>query len=430
MNDRRVILIVMDSVGAGQMPDAGLYGDEGCHTVKHIFEKNPNLRLPQLKKLGFYEINGISDTCGVSDDEKDGEGGRNCEKDGEGGRNCEKDGGGDGERDGESKNIKGAYGRAAELSAGKDTITGHWEIAGVVTAEPFNTYTDNGFPAEFIAKFEEEIGRSVIGNYAASGTEIIRTLGDEHKKTGCPIVYTSADSVFQIAANIDYVDIETLYGWCRKARKLLTGKWLTGRVIARPFTEKNGVYTRISGLRHDYALDPPERTILDIISESGSSVYAIGKITDIFNSRGITHSLHTEDNADGMKKTAEAMSECTNGLIFTNLVDFDMKYGHRRDPEGYARALREFDNAIYEIIPQLRKDDILIICADHGNDPVHTGWNHTREYIPVMVYGKNVREGTNLGILPSFADIGATVCEYLGTEKPKNGKSFLDRILI
>ncbi len=402
MNDRRVIMIVMDSVGAGQMPDAETYGDEGCHTVKHIFESNPGLSLPVLRDLGFYEINGIEEN--LSKDVEENKCPQYCR-------------------------IKGAYGRAAELSAGKDTITGHWEIAGVVTAEPFNTYTDTGFPAEFISQFENEIGRKVIGNYAVSGTEIIRLLGEEHKRTGFPIVYTSADSVFQIAANIDFVDIDTLYSWCRTARRLLTGKWLIGRVIARPFVEKNGIYTRISGLRHDYALDPPEKTILDIIQGSGGQVYAVGKITDIFNERGITCSLHTEDNAEGMKETARAMSECTRGLIITNLVDFDVKYGHRRDSKGYAEALLQFDSGLPEIMSALKKDDMLILCADHGNDPVHTGWNHTREYIPVMVYGNNVKDATSLGTLSSFADIGATVCEYLGVELPQNGMSFLDKIM-
>ena len=309
--------------------------------------------------------------------------------------------------------VRGSYARMAELSEGKDTITGHWELCGIRMDEPFRTFTEHGFPKEFIDLLEQRIGRKVLGNYSASGTEIIRVLGEKHRETGYPIVYTSADSVFQIAANVEVIPMETLYEYCETARELLVGEWLVGRVIARPFIEKDGNYIRISG-RHDYTFDPPKETILDYIAAAEQEVCAVGKIHDIFNGRGITSSVYTSGNEDGIYRTAEYMESCSRGLIFTNLIDFDSMYGHRRDPEGYGRALEELDAMIPSVMKRMRENDILILCADHGNDPVHTGWNHTREYVPLLIFGPKVRENINLGTLSTFADVGASVCEYLG----------------
>ena len=387
---RRVILIIMDSVGAGELPDAGRYGDTGSHTLNHIFESYPQMNLPNLSSLGLASISGVKIAPFRG-------------------------------------RVRGAYGKMAERSEGKDTITGHWEICGLTMDEPFRTFTEEGFPEEFIAAFEARIGRSVIGNYSASGTEIIRVLGEEHRRTGSPIVYTSADSVFQVAANVEVIPMETLYEYCEAARELLVGQWLVGRVIARPFIEKDGNYVRISG-RHDYTYDPKSETILDRISQAGQEVCAVGKITDIFSGNGITSSVYTNGNDDGVYRTVEYMESCRQGLIFTNLIDFDSMYGHRRDPEGYGRALEEFDAMLPAVIHRMKPEDLLIICADHGNDPVHAGWNHTREYVPLLVYGEMVRENTDLGILRSFADVGASICEYLGVPKMKNGTSFLSRI--
>ena len=387
---RRVILIIMDSVGAGELPDAGRYGDTGSHTLNHIFERYPQMNLPNLSSLGLASISGVKIAPFRG-------------------------------------RVRGAYGKMAERSEGKDTITGQWEICGLTMDEPFRTFTEEGFPEEFIAAFEARIGRSVIGNYSASGTEIIRVLGEEHRRTGSPIVYTSADSVFQVAANVEVIPMETLYEYCEAARELLVGQWLVGRVIARPFIEKDGNYVRISG-RHDYTYDPKSETILDRISQAGQEVCAVGKITDIFSGTGITSSVYTNGNDDGVYRTVEYMESCRQGLIFTNLIDFDSMYGHRRDPEGYGRALEEFDAMLPAVIHRMKPEDLLIICADHGNDPVHAGWNHTREYVPLLVYGEMVRENTDLGILRSFADVGASICEYLGVPKMKNGTSFLSRI--
>ena len=395
MNNRRVILIVMDSVGIGEMPDADEYGDAGASTLGHIAERVPTLSLPNLCRLGLASIEGANINY----------------------RNM----------NGSDIHVCGAYGRAAELSAGKDTITGHWEIAGLITETPFKTFTDTGFPPDFIKEFEKAIETQIIGNISASGTEIIKQYGDFHRRTKRPIVYTSADSVFQIAADTSVIPLERLYEMCRIARNMLTGDLLVGRVIARPFIMKDGQCVRTSD-RRDYALEPFGRTVLDDISDAGMEVCAVGKIIDIFNGKGITSSVHTEDNMDGVDKTLEYMNKCKNGLIFTNLVDFDAKYGHRRDPEGYARALEEFDARIPELIRKMRDDDVLVICADHGNDPVHTGWNHTREYVPVMVCGRHIKQDVELGTLTSFACIGAFTAEYLGLQADIAGKSFLKRI--
>lgn len=389
--DKRVILIVMDSLGAGAMPDADIYGDAGAFTINHI-EENYSMNIPNLCRMGFNHIDGIK----IAHKEDD---------------------------------IIASYGRAAEKSKGKDTITGHWEIAGIITDTPFQTFTDTGFPKSFIHAFEERIGTKVIGNFAASGTEIIKELGEEHAKTGYPIVYTSADSVFQIAADMSVISLERLYEICCIAREMLVGELLTGRVIARPFIVKDGEYIR-TGDRHDYALDPPKDTILNLIKRQGKEICAVGKINDIFNGSGITASISTKNNDEGMDATIRFMNECENGLIFTNLVDFDSLYGHRRNPIGYGKAIEAFDKRLSDILNIMKASDILILCADHGNDPTFKGWNHTREHIPVIVYGKHIAHNINLGTLASFADIGATVCEYLEVENTCEGASFLNKIFI
>jgi phosphopentomutase len=387
----RVVLIVMDSLGIGALPDAEQFGDLGADTLGHIVDHHPNLIIPNLKKLGLGNIDEVA-----------------------GGRLLVKD-------------PIGAFGRAAEISRGKDTITGHWEIAGLQTEIPFQTFPD-GFPMAFIKQFEEAIGSKVLGNYAASGTVIIDELGPEHEESGNPIVYTSADSVFQIAANTDVISLNRLYEICEIAREMLQGEFACGRVIARPYVLKNGKRTRTSD-RRDYAVSPPEATLLNLIQETGKTVWAVGKIGDIFNQSGITTSIHTESNADGVKKSIDAINMDFDGLIFTNLVDFDSKYGHRRDPEGYALAIEEFDRGLLGILEALKTDDLLILCADHGNDPVHEGWDHTREYIPMIFYGSQIKPGINLGTRKTFADLGATISDILSAGKTSIGKSFKQTIL-
>ncbi len=387
----RVILIVLDSLGIGALPDAEQFGDLGSDTLGHILNRHPNLVIPNLQKLGFGHIDGAAT-----------------------GRLA-------------VKTPEGAFGRAAENSRCKDTITGHWEIAGLQTEIPFQTFPD-GFPPAFIGQFEKAIGSKVLGNYAASGTVIIDELGSEHEKSGKPIVYTSADSVFQIAANTEVIPLKRLYEICEIARKMLQGEFACGRVIARPYVLKDGKRTRTSD-RRDYAVSPPEPTLLNLIQDTGKMVWAIGKIGDIFNQTGISTSIHTESNADGVLKTIDAIKMDFHGLIFTNLVDFDSKFGHRRDPEGYALAIEEFDRGLSEILEVLKADDLLVLCADHGNDPVHAGWDHTREYIPMVFYGKQIKSGINLGTRETFADLGATIADILSTTRTSIGESFKNSIL-
>ena len=389
---KRVTIIVMDSLGIGALPDAGRFGDEGADTLGHILD-SCSLRIPNLRKLGMGNITGAA-----------------------GGRL-------------EVKEPSGAFGRFMERSNGKDTITGHWEIAGIYTQVPFKTYPD-GFPQELMDEFCRRIGRGYLGNCTASGTEIIEQLGDEHEKTGKVIVYTSADSVFQIAANTDIVPLEELYDICSKARELLKGEYSCGRVIARPYIMKNGKRIRTSD-RRDYAVSPPDETMLDLVSRTGKTVYAIGKIRDIFNGSGVTEAVHTENNDDGVTKTIEALNRNFEGLVFTNLVDFDSKFGHRRDPAGYTGAIEEFDSRLPQILDDMKPDDMLIICSDHGNDPVHSGWDHTREYIFGLIAGEQIKNGTDLGTRKSFADIGATVTDILtdGGMKTSIGESFRSLIL-
>lgn len=387
----KVILIVTDSMGIGALPDAANYGDAGADTFGHILENKKDMKTPNLIKIGIANIDGVSWKGAAV------------------------------------KDPVGAFGKMAEISKGKDTITGHWEIAGIYTDTPFKTYPD-GFPESFIKAFENAIGTEVLGNYPASGTEIIEQLGPEHEATGKPIVYTSADSVFQIAANTDVIPLEKLYEICEEARRLLVGDVACGRVIARPYVIENGKRTRTSD-RRDYAVSPPEDTVLDKVKAAGKTVYAVGKISDIFNGKGVTQAVHTDSNMDGVDKTIQALRMDFDGFVFTNLVDFDSKYGHRRDPQGYGQCIEEFDARLPEIMGAMGEDDVLMICADHGNDPVHSGFDHTREYVPLLVYGKKVKAGANLGIRKTFADVGATVADILGAEAPSIGESFKEVIL-
>lgn len=383
---KRAVIIVLDSLGVGALPDAQAYGDKGADTLGHIAREYPKLAIPNLQKLGFGNVTGAAGGAfAVSSPE-------------------------------------GSFARLRERSKGKDTITGHWEIAGLYTRTPFKTYPE-GFPGEFIEKFQKAIGRQVLGNYTASGTVIIEELGPAHEETGKPIVYTSADSVFQIAANTAVIPLEELYHICEIAREMLQGEWSCGRVIARPYIMEEGKRVRTAD-RRDYAVSPTGPTMLDHVAALGQETYAIGKIRDIFNGQGITTSVHTESNMDGVDKTIDALQMDFEGLIFTNLVDFDSKYGHRRDPQGYGRAIEEFDARLPQIRAAMKAGDVLILCADHGNDPVHSGWDHTREHVPMVIFGEEIKGGVDLGTRDSFADIGASVCEMLGAEKTAIGESF------
>lgn len=387
---KRVVLIVLDSVGVGELPDAADFGDEGSNTVKAAATSG-FLDMPNMKELGFFNIKGIDD---MYDDTPEAP--------------------------------KYAVARLAERSKGKDTTTGHWEIAGLTSEKPMPTFPD-GFPKSFIEEFSKRVGHGMLCNKPYSGTAVIKDYGKQHEETGDLIVYTSADSVFQIAAHEKIVPVEQLYEYCRIARELLQGDLGVGRVIARPF-EGEWPYTRTSR-RHDFSLVPPKDTMLDVLSRNGFDVLSVGKIIDIFAEKGITEYVRTVNNEDGINKTLETMDKDANGLIFTNLVDFDMVYGHRNDPEGYAKALSYFDQRLPEIIDKLNDDDILMITADHGCDPVTPSTDHSREYIPLVIYGKKLREGVNLGTRNSFADIGATILDYFGLEVSIDGTSFLKDIL-
>lgn len=391
---KRAIMIVLDSVGIGELPDAADFGDVGSNTLVNIKKARPETSLPNLCALGLGNIQGK-----------------------------------DIELLGKVDAPKGCYCKMGEKSIGKDTTTGHWEIAGIITKNPFPTYTETGFPKEVMDAFEEAIGTKTLGNYSASGTEIIKELGPEHVKTGYPIVYTSADSVFQIAAHEEVIPVEKLYEICEKARKILTGEHGVARVIARPFigNEEEG-YTRTKN-RKDFSLEPTGVTILDLAKEKGMEVVAIGKIEDIFEHRGMTRTDHTTNNADGIEKTIQYMKEEFEGILFTNLVDTDMVYGHRNDVEGYAGALEYFDGKLLEIMAQLKEEDILIITADHGCDPTTPSTDHSREYVPLLVYGKPVKEGVDLGVRKTFADLGQTVSDYLGLGAAFEAESFLQDIL-
>jgi phosphopentomutase len=383
----RIFVIVMDSVGIGEAPDADLFGDKGADTLGHIAERMNGLNMPTLAKLGLGNIREI----------------KGIEK---------------------AQQPLAYYTKMKEASTGKDTMTGHWEIMGLNISTPFRVFPD-GFPELLVNELEAKMGRGIIGNVPASGTEIIERLGEEHMKTGALIVYTSADSVLQIAAHEDIVPIDELYKICEIAREVtMADEFKVGRVIARPFTGEPGNFKRTPN-RHDYALKPFDRTVMDELKDSGYDVLAIGKISDIFDGEGVTESLRTVSNMDGMDKLIQTVEQDFKGLSFLNLVDFDALYGHRRDPEGYGKALEEFDARMPEVLDKLKEDDLLIITADHGNDPVHEGTDHTREYVPLLVYSKRFTEGAELPIRDTFADIGATVAANFDVKMPAFGKSIL-----
>lgn len=387
---KRAILVILDSLGVGELPDAKEYGDVGSHTLDNIYKVCGKLNINNLENLGIGNIEGVS------------------------GPN-------------KSNAPKGSYGRAMELSKGKDTVTGHWEIGGVVLDKPLNTYPE-GFSEDIINEFLQKTNqKGILGNVVASGTEIIKELGAEHVKTGYPIIYTSADSVFQIAAHEEIISIEELYKMCEIAREMLVGDKAVGRVIARPFIGEEGNFIRTSN-RRDYALNPFSKTMLEYLKENGLEVAAVGKIEDIYNRQGVTKAVHTKNNMDGVDKTLEYMKEVEEGLIFTNLVDFDMLYGHRNDAKGYGKALEDFDGRLQEIYNNMSDDDMLIIAADHGCDPTTDSTDHSREYIPILVHGKKLKNGVELGTRKGFTDIGKTILDFFNIDNEIVGESFLDKL--
>jgi phosphopentomutase len=391
MNEvKRVIIIVLDSMGVGELPDAAEYGDEGSNTLANTAKAVGGLSLPHMQQLGLGHITAI-------------EGVPPCDE------------------------PLGAYGRMAEASAGKDTTTGHWEMAGIYSPQPLPTYP-NGFPKELIEEYERRIGRKTLGNYPRSGTVIIQELGEEHMRTGYPIVYTSADSVFQVAAHEEVIPLEELYRICQIAREMLVGEHAVGRVIARPFVGEPGNFTRTER-RKDFSLLPPEPTLLDRLVAAGRPVMGVGKIEDIFAHRGLSQSVHSPNNMACVDQTLAYMKESQRGLIFTNLVDFDMLWGHRNNPQGYAGGLEAFDRRLPEIMGAMTAPDILFLTADHGNDPTTPSTDHSREYVPLLAYGSRVKPGVDLGTRETFADLGATVAELLGIEPLPFGTSFAEEIL-
>ena len=384
---RRIVWIVLDSVGIGEMPDAAAYGDIGSDTLGNLAKATP-LHLPNLRRLGLGNIKPLT---GIAPEAAP----------------------------------MGAYGKSALASPGKDTTTGHWEMVGIHLAKPFPLFP-HGFPPEVMEEFERRIGRRALGNKAASGTEIIQELGEEHVRTGSPIVYTSADSVFQVAAHEEVIPLFELYKICETAREILRGKYEVGRVIARPFIGEAGHFTRTPN-RHDYAVPPPQGMLLDKLAESNIEVFGVGKIFDIFLGRGIGESEKTKSNADGMAKTLKAIDAVDAGLIFVNLVDFDMLYGHRNDVPGYARALEEVDSWLPSLEAKMGDGDLAILTADHGCDPTTPSTDHSREYVPVLTYGKGARAGVALGVRQTLSDLGQTVADNFGTRIEK-GESFLAQI--
>lgn len=388
----RAIIIVLDGFGVGETPDANVYGDEGSNTLKGIYDKcSP--QIPNMRKIGLYNIDGV----GIPEKENE---------------------------------TIGAYGKLAEKSVGKNSPVGHWEISGYITNPGFTTYP-NAFPEDMINEFKEKTGvKGILCNEVGSGTEILKRFGEEHIKTGYPIIYTSADSVFQIAAHEDVIPVNELYKMCKIAREILDNpKYNVGTVIARPFIgTKSDNFVRTYN-RKDFESNTFGRTMLDVISEAGKDVISIGKIEDLFSLRGITEHYHTEGNMDGIEKTIKKIKEDTQGLIFTNLVDFDMLYGHRNNVEGYSKALEYFDSKLPEIMQNMKETDMLIITADHGNDPTTPSTDHSREYIPVLIYGKQIKENVNIGVRQTYADIAATVLDILDLPKLETGTSFKNEIL-
>ncbi|KIL34287.1 phosphopentomutase [Cohnella kolymensis] len=386
---QKITVIVLDSVGIGELPDAAAYGDVGAHTLGHIAQHVPELALPNLRRMGLANIAPIGDWK-------------------------------------PELSPIGYYGKMAEVSVGKDTMTGHWELMGLRIDTPFRTFPD-GFPQALLEAFEKETGRPVIGNKPASGTEILDELGEQQMKTGSWIVYTSADSVFQLAAHEEIIPLEELFRACEIARRLtLTDEFSVGRVIARPYIGQPGAFKRTAN-RHDYAVKPPMPTVLNALKDNGRDVIAVGKINDIFTGEGITRAIHTKSNADGISVTIREMKSDFHGLLFTNLVDFDSLYGHRRDPEGYGRALEEFDRAVPDLMSAMSEDDLLVITADHGNDPVHAGTDHTREYVPLLAWSPGLGSGS-LDVRPSYADLAAAIADNFNVEFNTHGQSFMHLI--
>jgi len=394
MKYKRIFVIVIDSVGIGTCPDSYKYGDDGANTIGHIADSvKEGIKLPTLEKMGYGKI---ADIKGLSNSIK----------------------------------VNGLYTKMQELSNGKDTMTGHWEMMGIKTEKPFITFTDTGFPKELISELENKWGRKIIGNKSASGTAIIDELGPIQEKTGAMIVYTSADSVLQIAANEDIIPLDELYKDCKIAREVtLKDEWKVGRIIARPYIKlEDGKYKRTTN-RHDYALDPTDRTVLNELYDNNFKVISVGKINDIFNGSGIHESNHIDSNHDGMIKTKDIITNNDfNGLCFVNLVDFDALYGHRRDVKGYYDSLVEFDKDLGDLINELKDDDLLMVTADHGNDPTWNGTDHTREYVPLLVYNKKFKQDIKIEVQDSFASIGATIADNFNVKMPKIGKSFLNKI--
>ena len=389
MEKPRVIIFVLDGVGCGELPDAERFHDCGSNTLGNLALATGELNLPNLTRLGLgniLEIKGVP----------------------------------------AQRQPAAAFGKMAEKSAGKDSTTGHWEIAGVITSEPFPVFPD-GFPQSLIREFEERIGRRVLGNVAASGTEIIKQLGVEHLQTGFPIVYTSADSVFQVAAHIEVIPLEELYRMCKIARELLTGRYRVARVIARPFAGEPGSFYR-TPQRRDFSCPPPMPTLLDNVKAAGMGVVAVGKIDELFAGQGITRSFHSVKNEECLEFTRKILNQVEPGLLFVNLVQFDMDWGHRNDPFGFARGLEQFDQALSEIIPALQPEDLMFITADHGCDPTTPSTDHSREYVPLLVYGLKIQPGVNLGVRETFADLGQTAAEFLGVSPTPAGSSFLKAI--
>ena len=391
MINKRTFVIVIDSLGCGSDGESHIYGDEGANTLSHIFEATEGkYKIPNLQSLGLCNLTDVKGNGSVN-------------------------------------NPKAYYGKMHEASVGKDTMNGHWEMMGILTTKPFVTFTETGFPDELVKELEEKTGYKYIGNKSASGTEILKELGERQLETKELILYTSADSVLQIAAHEELIGLDELYRCCKAAREItMKPEWLVGRVIARPFlgTNKNN-FTRTPN-RHDYAVAPSSYTIMDGLKEAGYDVISVGKINDIFSGKGISKAIKSSSSVEGMKQTIEVAGEDFNGLCFTNLVDFDAKWGHRRNPEGYAKELVDFDNLLPELIANLREDDLLIITADHGNDPTWTGSDHTREFVPVLFYEKDFKEPKNLGTLEAFATIGKTIADIYNIRQPEIGNDLKD----
>jgi phosphopentomutase len=386
----RVILIVLDGLGVGALPDASAYGDADANTLAHVAAAVGGLALPSLEALGLGYVGTFSGVRRASSPE-------------------------------------GCFGKMGQLSKGKDSTTGHWEMAGLVLDRPFPTYPD-GFPPEVIDPFERAISHKVIGNRTASGTRIIEELGEQHLRTGAPIVYTSADSVFQIAAHEDVIPVDDLYRLCRTARKILQPPHQVSRVIARPFRGVPGAFVRTTA-RRDFSIEPPDRTLLDVLRRVGQPVIGIGKIEDLFAGRGVTRSIHTTSDAVGVDETLRVLRNVARGLVFVNLVDFDTLYGHRNDVVGYAKALQAFDRRLPHMLAALRPGDALVLTADHGNDPTTPGTDHSREYVPLLIHGPRLARGVNLGMRRTFADLGQTIADALARTMLTNGESFLDALL-